>query len=64
MNLNEYFEVKEKYADIKLRLIKIAAKLHENDQYSNDEAVNDLMNIIGKIEGFDVKISDAVIEDQ
>jgi hypothetical protein len=52
--LIEFFQTKEDFTRIKLMLIKIAAMLNEDENYSKKEAFEDIMDAIEAIEQFDV----------
>lgn len=65
MGINEvidFFRTKEDLTHIKLKLIKIAALLNEDENYSKGEAYNDLLKAIKLIEDVDVPIKH-ILED-
>ncbi|WP_419882812.1 hypothetical protein ACN6MY_03825 [Peribacillus sp. B-H-3] len=56
MDLTEFLQIKEEYAELKHQLIKIAAQLHEDDCYSKADGCLDILQVIEKIEQYDIKI--------
>ncbi|MFD0051485.1 hypothetical protein ACFVHQ_19555 [Actinomycetes bacterium NPDC127524] len=58
MNLTEFLQIKEEYTELKHHLIKIAAQLHEDDCYSKKDGLVDVLQVIEKLEQFEIKISE------